>query len=211
MRDPLQAAFWALKRRSGHPTSTPRQSLHASQISGPWAAIVGWTVQGATCHHAKWGLRSRRGEDVELIAIGEERVSDAQTMPSSAHADRTTILVVDDEVIVRAFISDTLRDEGHTVLEAVNADEALAVLRSPLRIDLVLTDMRMPGTMDGAAFARLVRAELPFVKVAMIAGQSPDDELREVLDGFLPKPVTPTQLRSFLLTIFPTQSERDSP
>lgn len=112
---------------------------------------------------------------------------------------------------MRAFISDALRDQGYTVIEAVNADEALAVLRSPLKIDLVLTDMRMPGTMDGASFARLVRAELPFVKLAMIAGQSPDDELREVLDGFLQKPVTPSQLRSFLLTILPARPEGGSP
>jgi CheY-like chemotaxis protein len=176
-------------------------------------SLVDCPMDGVRPNLRLCGWVSDRGtvENVDSSRSGRIRVSDAQAMPSSAHADKTTILVVDDEVIVRAFISDVLRDQGYTVIEAVKADEALAVLRSPLKVDLVLTDMRMPGTMDGASLARLVRAELPFVKVAMVAGQSPDEELREVLDGFLQKPVTPTQLRSFLLTILPKQVHGDSP
>lgn len=138
-------------------------------------------------------------------------MSDTQAMPNSANAGQTTILVVDDEVMVRAFISDTLRDLGYTVIEAVNADEALAVIRSPVKLDLVLTDMRMPGSIDGAGLVRLLRAELPVMKVVMIAAQAPDIEVRVLLDGFILKPVTPSQLGSFLRTILPARCEGDSP
>lgn len=78
-------------------------------------------------------------------------MGDAQAMPNSANAGKTTILVVDDEIMVRALIRDTLRDQGYAVIEAVNADEALAVVRSPVKLNLVLTDMRMPESIDGAA------------------------------------------------------------
>jgi CheY-like chemotaxis protein len=85
-------------------------------------------------------------------------MSDTQAMPSSMNASRATILVVEDEILVRAFIGDTLRDQGYTVIEAVNADEALAVIRSPLKLDLVLTDLRMPGSINGAGLVRALRA-----------------------------------------------------
>jgi CheY-like chemotaxis protein len=138
-------------------------------------------------------------------------VSDVQAMPSSADASKATVLVVEDEVLVRMFMSDLLRDEGYTVIEAINADEALAILRTPVKLDLVLTDLRMRGSMDGAGLVRVVRAEFPFVKVVMAAGQRPDDEVCKLLDAFLPKPVTPSQLRSCLRTILPAPAVGQAP
>jgi CheY-like chemotaxis protein len=141
----------------------------------------------------------------------EERMSDVQAMPSSADASKATILVVEDEVLVRMFISDVVRDEGYNVIEAINADEALAILRSPVKLDLVLTDMRMRGSMDGAGLVRVLRAEFPFMKVVMAAGQRPDDELCKLLDAFLPKPVMPFQLRSCLRAILPASAVGQAP
>src|SRR5262245_62435762 len=71
------------------------------------------------------------------------------TMPAepSKNARRPlTILVVEDEVLVRLMIADELRQAGFVVLEAVNADEAMVVLSGPEAVDLLFTDVRMPGT-----------------------------------------------------------------
>jgi two-component system, response regulator PdtaR len=115
---------------------------------------------------------------------------------------KTTILVVDDEVLVRAMVAEPLRDDGFRVIEAIDADEAIAILRSATRVDLVLTDMRMPGTMDGAALVRLIRAEFPFIRVILMSSEAPDDSLRPALDHFVSKPFTYySRLRSHVLAL----------
>jgi DNA-binding NtrC family response regulator len=78
------------------------------------------------------------------------------------------ILVVEDEVLIRLVIAQYLRDCGYRVIEAANADEALLVLRrSELAIDIVFTDVAMPGSMDGFALAQWVRANRPGMDVVL--------------------------------------------
>jgi CheY-like chemotaxis protein len=69
----------------------------------------------------------------------------------------STILVVEDEVLVRMAISQYLRECGYRVIEAVSADEALQVLRSEISIDLVFSDVEMPGSMDGFGLVQWIR------------------------------------------------------
>ena len=76
-------------------------------------------------------------------------------------ADRATILVVEDELLIRLMIADALRAAGFSVIEAMNADEALAVLRAGVSIDLVMTDIRVPGPTDGLGLADTVRPTWP--------------------------------------------------
>jgi DNA-binding NtrC family response regulator len=79
-----------------------------------------------------------------------------------------TILVVEDEVLIRLVIAQYLRDCGYRVIEAVHADEALLVLRkSELEIDVVFTDVEMPGSMDGFALSQWVRSNRPGVDVIL--------------------------------------------
>jgi CheY-like chemotaxis protein len=111
---------------------------------------------------------------------------------------KPTVLVVEDDVLTRVAASDELRERGYSVIEAANADEALSVLHSPLRVDFVLTDLRMPGAMDGAALVKTIRAEFPFLKVVMVSGQLPDSATQSLLDGYFGKPVAPSQLASYL-------------
>ena len=99
----------------------------------------------------------------------------------------STILVVEDEVLVRMMIADELRNAGYTVLEAPNADEALEVLRHTSKVALVFTDLRMPGSMDGAKFAGFVRSTHPALKIVLTSGESTAVDLAEH-DGFFPKP-----------------------
>jgi CheY-like chemotaxis protein len=77
--------------------------------------------------------------------------------------DRTpTILVVEDEFLIRAMLSDYLQECGFKVLEASSGDEAVAIIENvDVVIDLVLTDIRMPGAMDGFGLAQWVRTNRP--------------------------------------------------
>jgi CheY-like chemotaxis protein len=80
------------------------------------------------------------------------------------------VLVVDAEVLVRMTISAYLRDCGYRVVEAASAEEALTVLRqSELRVDALLSDVGLPGPMDGFGLARWVRNHRPSLNV-LLAG-----------------------------------------
>jgi CheY-like chemotaxis protein len=80
-----------------------------------------------------------------------------------------TILVVEDEVLVRMVIAQYLRDCGYRVIEAASADEAIIVLKqSELRVDAVLSDVEMPGSMDGFGLARWVRQNREGLEVILV-------------------------------------------
>lgn len=104
------------------------------------------------------------------------------------------VLVVDDEVLTRIAMSEELRRAGYTVIEAGDAHEALAVLGGTARIDLVVTDLNMPGGLSGGDLVELIRADFPAIKVVMVSGQQPKEHVRELLHGFLSKPVSPAEL-----------------
>lgn len=79
-----------------------------------------------------------------------------------------TVLVVEDEVLIRLVIAQYLRDCGYRVIEAAHADEALLVLRkSEIEIDVVFTDVELPGSMDGFALAQWVRSNRPGMDVIL--------------------------------------------
>jgi DNA-binding NtrC family response regulator len=79
-----------------------------------------------------------------------------------------TILVVEDDVLIRMPIAQYLRDCGYTVIEAVSADEAMAVLlHREIVIEIVFTDIEMPGTVDGFGLARWIRERLPGTDVIL--------------------------------------------
>jgi CheY-like chemotaxis protein len=90
---------------------------------------------------------------------------------------RTKILIVEDEPLIRMHLAYSLGDLGFEILEAANADEAIALLESDADIMAVLTDVDMPGTMDGLALARAVRERWPPCKLIILSGHmrpSPD-------------------------------------
>ena len=79
-----------------------------------------------------------------------------------------TVLVVEDEVLVRLVISEYLRDCGYRVIEAAHADEAILVLKhDELIIDVVLSDVEMPGSMDGFGLVRWIREHRKGVDVIL--------------------------------------------
>jgi CheY-like chemotaxis protein len=116
--------------------------------------------------------------------------------PLTSHAGHT-ILVVDDEVLIRLVIAEYLRECGYTVHEAAHADEAIAVLDTPdITIDLVLSDVQMPGgSIDGFGLARWVRRHHPEVKVLLTSGAARSTEIAGELcerGPFLAKPYEPS-------------------
>jgi DNA-binding NtrC family response regulator len=104
-------------------------------------------------------------------------------------ARRGCILVVEDELFIRLIVSEELRDEGYEVIEAFNADEALAILESEVRVDLIISDVRMPGSMDGMGLLAIVKKTLP--KLSVIITSAHMDAALALADGasqFLAKP-----------------------
>jgi DNA-binding response OmpR family regulator len=86
-------------------------------------------------------------------------------------AKPATILVVEDEVLIRLVIAEYLRECGYKVHEAAHADEAVAVLQSPdVTIDIVFSDVLMTGTMDGFGLSRWIRDNRPKTQVILTAG-----------------------------------------
>lgn len=81
-----------------------------------------------------------------------------------------TVLVVEDEVLVRMDNSDQMQDLGFKVLEAANADEAIDMLIANLDIRVVFTDVDMPGSMDGLRLAAAVRKRWPPITIIVASG-----------------------------------------
>jgi CheY-like chemotaxis protein len=81
-----------------------------------------------------------------------------------------TVLVVDDEVLVRLVIADYLRDCGYRVFETGGPEEAVSVFEAGLKIDVVLTDLELPGRSSGLELARWIRKRHPDVKVILSSG-----------------------------------------
>ncbi len=96
---------------------------------------------------------------------------------SARNAEQPIVLVAEDEVLIRMVVADSLRDAGFTVIEASNATEALSAVRAGLQPHALVTDIKMPGELDGLALAALLLQEIPalrvFVTSAHIDGAHP--------------------------------------
>jgi GAF domain-containing protein/CheY-like chemotaxis protein/anti-sigma regulatory factor (Ser/Thr protein kinase) len=116
------------------------------------------------------------------------------------------VLLIDDETIVRTTVADILSNLGATVIEAQGGREGLALLEQDSSVDLVLTDLGMPG-MTGWAVARAIKARHPLLLVGLLTGwgedpeASPDD--RVTVDFTLTKPVTVAALRAAIARLRP--------
>jgi CheY-like chemotaxis protein len=83
------------------------------------------------------------------------------------------VLLVEDEALVRMFAADLLREEaGFKVVEAVNADEALTVLEATSDVRVLVTDVEMPGSLDGFTLARLVHKAWPDVGIVVVSARA---------------------------------------
>jgi DNA-binding response OmpR family regulator len=86
--------------------------------------------------------------------------------------DQHTVLVVEDEFFIREDACAHLEERGFNVLKAASADEALNTLLARADVDLVFTDVRMPGSMDGLQLARWVLDHRPNIAVIIASGDA---------------------------------------
>ena len=87
---------------------------------------------------------------------------------SQQQGEPETILIVADEVLIRAALSTYLRDCGYRVIEAMSGDEAVAILKDQkVHVDIVFSDVQMEGRMDGFALAHWVRENRPGLQVVL--------------------------------------------
>ena len=106
-----------------------------------------------------------------------------------------TVLVVEDEVLIRMLAADSLADSGYNVLEAGDAVEALKILESHGDIDVLFTDVNMPGPMDGLDLARLLQDRCPDIGLVVTSGRGTPDPARLPMSSlYLAKPYLPGQL-----------------
>ncbi|CAN7669281.1 response regulator [Rhizobium sp. LjRoot30] len=105
------------------------------------------------------------------------------------------VMVVEDEAVIRMDAVYVLEAEGHTVAEAESADAALEILHHQSDIDLIVTDVRMPGSMDGLGLARIVTERWPNVRIVVTSGfVSPSAFELPVKAKFFAKPYRLEQL-----------------
>ena len=110
-------------------------------------------------------------------------------------AIKRVVLIVEDEFLLRMNAAEMIGDAGFDVVEAGNADEAIAILESRPDIHVVFTDIQMPGSMDGMKLAKFVRGRWPPIKIVATSGfvSVGKDDLPKG-SRFLTKPYRPAQI-----------------
>ncbi|WP_255448554.1 PAS domain-containing sensor histidine kinase [Telmatospirillum sp. J64-1] len=99
----------------------------------------------------------------------ETAEENAPASPETQPVGQGTVLVVEDEALVRLLLVEELKEHGYTVLEAEDGDKALAFLAKPEKIDLLATDVGLPG-LNGRQLAEMARALRPDLKVLFLTG-----------------------------------------
>lgn len=120
----------------------------------------------------------------------------------SALPARPAVLVVEDESLVRMYAVDVLEEAGYEVIEAGNAQQALKQLDARPDIDVMFTDINMPGDMDGFALAREVHKRRPGIHLILTSGRMRLDRAAvPEVTAFVPKPYTAEKLTGLLNSV----------
>jgi DNA-binding NtrC family response regulator len=109
---------------------------------------------------------------------------------------KNTVLVVDDEPLLRTYVRDLLQEAGYAVKEAANADGAIGLLEDD-GIIAVLTDIEMPGTLNGIDLVWMIRTRWPTLPVVVTSGKHlPNPGDLPANTQFVTKPFSPERLLS---------------
>jgi two-component system, response regulator PdtaR len=112
-------------------------------------------------------------------------------LESASFENGPAVLIAEDEMLIRFALSDCLADRGFRVFEAASAAEAIDVLEAEPEIELVFTDIRMPGSLNGIDLANWVHAHRPGLAVVLTSGDARKAELAAQVtpeEPFIPKP-----------------------
>ena len=130
-------------------------------------------------------------------------------MSEPAEGRKATVLIVEDELLIRWAIAEYLQDCGFTIITASHAQEAIAAIKDyHSKIDVVFSDIRMPGEVDGFGLARWIDANRPDVAVILTSGHAGAEEAAHELckkhGAILRKPYNydevATRLRNVLIS-----------
>jgi len=108
--------------------------------------------------------------------------------------DAPIILLVEDEFLIRMGMADELRDQGFVVIEAAHPIEAIAAIEAGLHPHVLLTDVRMPGEIDGLALAQRLQTLMPSLLVFIASGHLSATEEAKQIKNFIAKPYDAAQL-----------------
>ena len=111
------------------------------------------------------------------------------------------VLLVEDEVFLRMDTAAELRRVGFQVVEAAEADAAMQFIEAGERVDLVFTDVKMPGLLDGLALAERIRAKFPMMPVIITSGDTNMEDTASRVGKFVAKPYQPTGVASMIAEI----------
>ena len=100
------------------------------------------------------------------------------------------ILVVEDEFLIRMTLAEALADEGFDVVEAESGDDALSILMADPAIKLLLTDIQLPGVLNGRTLAKQAREKCPSLPIIFMTGQPDPGDRTGDRDVFISKPYT---------------------
>jgi len=126
-----------------------------------------------------------------LVAEAANSLTASSNAPPGAPSTSShkRILVVEDEFLIRMIVSDGLRDAGCHVVEAFNADEALKVLQTSVSFDLIVSDVRMPGSLDGIGLLMFVIENFPALPIKITSGHlDPAQAISKGANEYVPKP-----------------------
>ncbi|TPG53841.1 PAS domain S-box protein [Roseomonas nepalensis] len=157
-------------------------------------------------------VRGRGTTVALLLPAAAERAAGAPAPAGTAVGRRRgallRVLVVDDEADVRATLAASFADEGHLVAEAEDAAAALAHLDAGGAVDAIVTDLAMPGGLDGLALVHAARARLPGLPAVLVTGHTgdadPADVRRATEEGpftLLRKPTSPAAIEAAMLAL----------
>ncbi len=107
------------------------------------------------------------------------------------------ILLVEDEALIRLIMAEALEDQGFEVVQAASGDDARSLIDQAHRFDLMMTDIQMPGSLDGIALARHLHAVHPNVPVIYVTGRP--EAMNTVgqlgpAEAFVRKPYGPSEI-----------------
>lgn len=104
------------------------------------------------------------------------------------------LLIVEDEFLIRMTLAEVLTDDGFEVLEAGDADEALATLAREPELAIMLTDIQLPGSLDGRELAVRARQTRPDLPVIFMSGRPDPGGSNSALDLHVNKPYLPSTM-----------------
>ena len=124
------------------------------------------------------------------------------SLEHSRPPEQLLILLVEDELLIRVLTSDVLANAGYRVLGATTADEALTIMEAKPQIAALVTDVKLPGTIDGFGLAHLVANRWPHVGIVITSAHvTPGNGDMPAGSAFLAKPYQLSALADAVQTV----------